>query len=81
MFQSAALWVAIKRLDLDLGLDRWVFFLITSVHFPGNAGMFPYTDSFQVERTQDPVQKAETAKAKCSGEVGEKTTTQRTVPD
>lgn len=43
-------------------------FLITSVHFPGNAGMFPHTDSFQVERAQDPVQKAETAKAKCSEE-------------
>lgn len=55
MFQSAAaeltIWVAIKCLDFYPWLDR-LSFLITPVHFPRNAGMYPHADSFRVQRAQ-----------------------------
>lgn len=67
MFQwelaELTIWVAIKSLDFYLWLDR-LGLLITSVHFPGNAGMCPYADSFWVQRAQNPLQRVETAKAK-----------------
>lgn len=47
-------WVAIKCLDFYLWLNR-LGFLITSVHFHGNAGMYPDADSLQ--RAQNPLQR------------------------
>lgn len=68
MFQSAAaeltIWVAIKCLDFYPWLDR-LSFLITPVHFPRNAGMYPYADSFRVQRAQS-LQRVETAKVNTS---------------
>lgn len=61
--------------------------MITSVHFPGNAGMYPYADSFQVQTAQNALRRVEAAKAetpneeKGEGRGTEKTTARRTVLD